>query len=89
MTKPARPVAFSASVQRRVEELNPQIVGVVGARQAEGEAATGANHVFQPFLVHRIDVERRIGEDEVKLAGGVVRVVVVAVDVATVADVAF
>ncbi len=85
MTKPARPWA----VQRRVEELNPQVVGVVGARQAEGEAAAGADHILEPFLVHRIDVERRIGEDKVELAGGGVRVVVVAVDVAAVADVAF
>ena len=57
-------------------------------RQAEGEAAAGADHVLEPLLVHRVDVERRIGEDEVELAGGVVRVVVVAVDVAAVADVA-
>ena len=76
-------------VQRRVEELNPEVVGVVGARQAEGEAAARADHVLEPLLVHRVDVERRIGEDEVELAGGVVRVVVVAVDVAAVADVAF
>jgi hypothetical protein len=85
MTKPARPVA----VERRVEELNPQVVGVVGARQAEGEAAAGADHVLEPFLVHRIDVEGRIGEDEVELPGGGVRVVVVAVDVAAVFDIAF
>ena len=76
-------------VQRGVEELNPEVIGVVGARQAEGEAAAGADHVLQPLLVHGVDVERRIGEDEVELAGGVVRVVVVAVDVAAVADVAF
>ena len=77
------------AVQRRVEKLNPQVVGVVGARQAEGEAATGADHVLESFLVHRIDVEGRIGEDEVELSGGAVRVVVVAVDVAAVLDVAF
>jgi len=43
----------------------------------------------EKFLVHGVDVERRVGEDEVEAAGGVVRVVVVAVDVAAVADVAF
>ena len=76
-------------VQRGVEELNPEVVGVVGARQAEGKAAARADRVLEPLLVHGVDVERRIGEDEVELAGGVVRVVVVAVDVAAVADVAF
>jgi hypothetical protein len=44
---------------------------------------------FRRSLFHRVDVERRIGEYEVELAGGGVRVVVVAVDVAAVADVAF
>ena len=76
-------------VQRGVEELNPEIVGVVGARQAKGVAAACADGVLQPFLVHGVDVERRIGEDEVETSGGVVRVVVVAVDVAAVADFAF
>ena len=66
MTKPARPFG----VQRGVEELDPEVVGVVGARQAEGEAAAGADHVLEPLLVHRVDVEGRIGEDEVELAGG-------------------
>jgi hypothetical protein len=27
----------AGGIERRVEELNPQVVGVVGARQAEGE----------------------------------------------------
>ena len=85
MTNPARPFR----IQRGVEKLNPEVIGVVGARQAEGEAAARADGVFQPLLVHGVDVERRIGEDEVEPAGGVVRVVVVAVDVAAVADVAF
>ena len=56
-------------IQRGVEELNPEVIGVVGARQAEGEAATRSDHVFQPFLVHGVDVERRVGEDEVEAAG--------------------
>ena len=71
-----------------MEELDPEVVRVVGLWQAKGEAAAGANHVLQPLFVHRVDIEGRIGEDEVELAGGVVRVVVVAVDVAAVADVA-
>ena len=44
---------------------------------------------IQPLLVHGVDVERRVGEDEVEAARGVVRVVVVAVDVAAVFDFAF
>ena len=39
--------------------------------------------------VHGVDVERRVGKDEVEAAGGLVRVVVVAVDVAAVFDFAF
>ena len=72
-----------------MEELNPEVIGVVGARQAEGEAAARSDHVAQPLLVHGVDVERRVGEDEVEAASGVVRVVVVAVDVAAVFDFAF
>jgi hypothetical protein len=72
-----------------VEELNPEVVGVVGAREAEGEASAGADHVLQPFLVHGVDVEGRVGEDEVEASGGFVGVVVVAVHLAAVADVAF
>jgi hypothetical protein len=79
----------TVAVQGRVEELNPQVVGLVGARQAEGEAAAGAHHVLEPLLVDRVDVEGRIGEDEIELAGGSVRVVVIAVDVAAMANVAF
>lgn len=63
--------------------------GVVVTRQAEGEAAARTGHVFQPFLVHGVDVERRVGEDEIELASGLVRVVVVAVDLAAEANVAF
>ncbi len=60
-----------------MEELNPEVVGIVGARQAEGEAATGAEVGGEAFLVHGVDVERRIGEHEVEPARGVVRVFVV------------
>ena len=76
-------------IQRGIEKLNPQIIRVVGARQAERKAAARADGIFQPLLVHGIDVERRIGEHEVEFAGGFVRVVVVAVDVAAVPDFAF
>ena len=55
----------------------------------EREASAGANRVFQAFLVHSVDVEWRIGENEVELAGRFVRVVVVAVDVPAVTDFAF
>jgi len=72
ITKPARPFAFSADV---------------GARQAEGETPTGADHVLDPLLVLRVHIEGWIGQHEIELAGGIVRVVVVAVHVTTVADV--
>ena len=68
----------AGGVERRGEELNPEVVGVVGAGKAVGEAATGADGVGEAFFVHRVDVEGRVGEDEVEAAGGGVRVVVVA-----------
>ena len=76
-------------IQRGIEKLDPQVVGVVGTGKAEGKSTTDAYHVLEPLFVHRVDVERRIGEDEVELAGGIVGVVVVTVDVAAVADVTF
>ena len=76
-------------IERGMEELNPEVIGVVGARQAEGEAATRPDHVFQPLLVHGVDVERRVGENEVKGAGGFVRVVVITVYLSAVSNVAF
>jgi hypothetical protein len=51
-------------IQRGVEELNPEVVRVVGARQAEAVAAHGADFGGEAFLVHGIDVEGRIGENE-------------------------
>ena len=33
-------------IERGVEELNPEVIGVVGARQAEREAAARFDHVF-------------------------------------------
>ena len=72
-------------VKRGVEKLNPEIVSVVGARQAEGIAAVLAYGVFEPVFVDGVDVERRIGEDEVEVAGAVVLVFVVRVGLADVA----
>ena len=77
MTNPARPVSFKGAV----ENLNPKVVGVVGAGQAEGEARV----VLEPVLVHPVHVEGRIGHDEVELAGGAVQVFVVGVALADVA----
>ena len=76
-------------VERGIEELYPEIVSVVGARQAERKAAARSNGVLDPFLVDGVDVEGRVGEDKIEVASGVVWVVVVAVDVAAVADVTF
>ena len=72
-------------VERRIEKLNPEIIPVVRAWQAEGIAAVLADGVFEPILVHRVDIERRIGEDEVEVTGAIVFVVVVRVGLADVA----
>ena len=64
--------------------MNPKVVGVVRARQAKGITAAFADLGFQPFLIDRVHIKRRIGEDEIELAVRVVRVVVIAVDVAPV-----
>jgi len=45
ITNPARPVSF----QRRIEDLNPQVIGVVVLRHPKGVAWI----VFQFFLVTR------------------------------------
>ena len=67
--------------QRTVENLNPQIVAVVVAGQAERKA-----RVFsQPLLVDLIDVEGRVGHHEIKLPDGVVAILVVGVALADVA----
>lgn len=52
-------------IQRGIEKLNPEIIGVVGARQAKGEAASRPDGIFQPIFVHGVHVERRVREDEV------------------------
>ena len=85
MTKPARPVR----VQRRVEELDPEVVARCRcAAGRTGSGGPGRPSSLSRSLSTRVDVERRIGQDEVEAADRVVRVVVVAVDVAAVADVA-
>ena len=72
-------------VQRRVEELNPEIVRVVGPREAEGIATILADRIFETVFVDCVHVERRIGEDEVEAAGAVVLVFVVGVRLADIA----
>ena len=75
MTTPARPVL----VEVAVEIGEPQVVGVrdllrlVDAGQAEGQALVALDLPG----VHFVHVERRIGHDEVALAGQLVRVLVV------------
>ena len=58
--------------------MNPEIIGIVGARQPKRKPPIRADLIFQPLLIHGVDVERRIGEHEIKFAGGSVRVIVVA-----------
>ena len=64
--------------------MNPEVVGVIGSRQTEGKATARTNRIFQPLLVNSINIERRISKDEVEVPGSRVRVVIIAVNVATV-----
>ena len=68
--------------------MYPEVVGVVSIWQTEWEAATFTDHVFKALFIYSIHVEWRVSEHEVKLAGGCVRIVLVAVDVAAVTDLA-
>lgn len=72
-------------IQRGIEILNPEVVRIVRARQAEGVTATGADLGAEAFLVHLADVEGRIRTDEVELPDGAVQVLVVGVAVLDVA----
>jgi hypothetical protein len=72
-------------VERRVEELDPEIIAVVRARQAEGIAAVLADRVFEAIFIDGVNVKRRIGEDEVEVAGAVMLVFVIRVRLADVA----
>ena len=69
-----------------MEELNPEVVRIVGIGQAEGEASAGTDGILKPLFIDGIHVEGRIGQDEVEAAGGGVRVVVVAVHIPAVSD---
>jgi len=59
-------------VQRRVEELNPEIVGVVGARQAERITAVFADRVFEPVFIDSVYIEGRIRQNEIEATRAVV-----------------
>ena len=65
-------------IQRGVEELDPEVVRIVCAGEAEGVAASGADGVGEAFLVDGVDVKGRVREDEVEPSRGGVGVVVVA-----------
>src|SRR5262249_55957682 len=62
--------------ERAVEDLDPQIVAVVDLGHAEREAR---GVVLDTLLIDLVDVEGRIGHDEVELAGAAVQVFVVGV----------
>ena len=62
-------------VERRREDLDPQVVAVVDRRDPVGVALV----VFDPVLVDGVDVERRIGDHEVEPTHRIVRVLVVGV----------
>lgn len=82
ITKPARPVALSG-----IKDLNPDVVAVVGLGQRKGKTLARADLVLQPLLVDLVDVEGRVGGHEVEAPDQIVRVVVIAVEVAAVANV--
>lgn len=65
----------AALVEGAVENLDPEVVGVVGAGQPEGE--TGV--VLEAVFVHVVDVEGGIGHHEVEPAQAAVQVLVVGV----------
>ncbi len=58
-----------------VELLDPEVVAVVGAGHAEGEAGLAGEFV----LFDAVDIEGRVGHDEIELADRFVNVVVVGV----------
>ena len=64
-------------IECRVEELNPEVVGVVHSREAEREAAARAGFGGQAFFVYGVDVEWGIGQDEVELTGALVQIFLV------------
>ncbi len=71
-------------VQSAVEDLDPEVIGVVHSGQAEGEAGI----LLKPLFVHPVHIKGRIGHDEVKFAAGggaVVQVFVVCIPLADVA----
>ena len=51
-------------VKGAVEDLDPEIVGIVHPRQAEGKARV----ILEALLVHPVYVEGGIGHDEIELA---------------------
>lgn len=68
-------------VQRGVEMLNPEVIAIVGARDAEGVARISG----EALLVDLADIERRIRQHEVEAADGVLQVLVVSVSLLDIA----
>jgi hypothetical protein len=62
-------------IQRAVEQLHPQVIRVVGGRDAQRVARIA----FELVVVHTIHVEGRISHHEVKAASGAVQVLIVGV----------
>ena len=62
-------------VECGVEDLDPEVVAVVGFRKSEWETRI----VLELDLIDLVDIERRVGHDEVELADRVVRIFVVSV----------
>ena len=48
---------FNDILSIRQTRMDPQVVGIVGARQAKRKAPARSDHVFEPLLVHGVDVD--------------------------------
>ncbi len=65
----------SRPVQRGVEMLDPEVVAIVGARDAEGIARISG----EALLVDLADIEGRVRHHEIEAADGVLQVLVVGI----------
>jgi len=70
----------SVVVQGAVENLYPEVIGVINLGQAEKEARI----VFEAVFVYPINIERRICENEIELAGAIMQVFIIGISLSDV-----